>query len=278
MAPVSDWTRPPAQAELLRKIDEHAGDAVELLREPQLLVDTDWAEEWRRIQRARKHVDSAERWDKRAPSFGVARSVSPYVTRFIELLDLREGDTVFDMGCGNGAVAIPLALAGHHVVARDFSRGMLESLAAGAAEAGVADRIDAAKLAWEDDWAAAGLEPGSVDVAFASRSVITADLGAALAKLSSMARRHACVSVSTGYTPMMSPTMLRQLGVTAIHAYDYVYTFNILVQLGYTPEMRYIVHDRVYTFETFDEAKEQFERLLEHAGTYCDAGELAAAA
>ena len=133
-------------------------------------------------------------------------------------------------------------------------------------------------MAWEDDWEACGIMPSSVDVAFASRSVITEDLGAALAKLSRVARRHACATVSTGYTPMMSPTMLHELGVSRVLAYDFIYTFNILVQLGYVPEVSYIVHDRIFSFDSPEEGEELLLAQLEHAQTYCDAGELARAA
>lgn len=257
---------------------EHAEVLFEQQQTPQALIDTDWAAEWKRVQLARKHVDSAERWDKRAPSFGLARAVSPYVTQFVDLLDLREGDTVLDMGCGNGAVAIPLAQAGHHVVARDFSQGMLRELAGAVEAEGVQGRVDFARMAWEDDWEQAGILPRSVDVAFASRSVITTDLGEALAKLTRTARRHCAVTVSTGYTPMMSPTMLRELGVHVGHTFDFVYVFNILVQQGHQPDVRYIVHDRVFHFNSAEEAKAQFSRLLEHAGKYCDAAELEFAA
>ena len=244
----------------------------------QLLIDTDWAAEWKRVQRVHKHLDDPERWNKRSQTFGSSVIRSPYSAQFIELLELHEGDTVFDMGCGNGAIAIPLAQAGYRVIARDFSTGMLAGLEEAAAACGVCERIDAARMAWEDDWAAAGLAQGMVDVAFASRSVITADLGAALAKLSWIARRRACVTVSTGYTPMMSPTMLRDLGVSRVHAHDYLYTFNILAQLGFTPEMRYIVHDRTISFNSIDEGVAQLSEQLEHAQTYCDLGELERAA
>ena len=251
-------------------------EAAEL--EPALLIETDWNEEWKRIRHGRKPADCPDRWNKRAPSFGGALFTSPYAEQFIGLLALRPGETVFDMGCGNGAIAIPLAKAGHKVIARDFSEGMLAGLAEAAAAAGVEDLIDAARMSWEDDWWTCGLEPGCADVAFASRSMITKDLGDSIAKLSKAARRFACATISTGYSPMMSPTMLRELGVTSTAAHDFVYTFNILVQQGYVPEVRYIVHDRFISFDTMEEGEEGLRAQLDHARAYCDAGELEAAA
>lgn len=253
---------------------DHARCILPQANEGQLLVSTDWAEEWVRAQRGREHTDTPERWDKRASGFGNTRESSPYVEQFIALLDLQPGDHVFDMGCGNGAIAVPLAQAGFRVTARDFSAGMLECLAREAQQAGASQNIEAARMSWEDDWEACGIEPRSFDVAFASRSVITQDLGASLAKLSRVARRHACATLSTGYTPKISPTILRELGITSFAAYDYLYAFNILHQLGYLPEISYIVHDRVFHFDSAQDVREQFLDLLAHAQGSCDASEL----
>ncbi len=244
-----------------------------------LLVETDWAEEWIRVQRGRKHVDSAERWDKRSVTFGDACGApSAYTRKFVELLDLQPDDVVFDMGCGTGALAIPLAQAGHKVIARDFSAGMLGRLTYAADQTGTTDLIDAAQMSWEDDWEAAGLEGRFADVAFASRSVITADLGAALTKLSNSAKRYACATISTGYNPMMSPRVLRELGVSQVPAYDYLYTYNVLMQLGYLPEVQFIISDRVENFDSVEEGVEIFAGMLEHARSYCLPEELEAAA
>ncbi len=49
---------------------------------------------------------------------------------------------IVEIGGGTGRIAIPLALAGHHVIAIDRSRPMLERLADRAAAAGVSDRIE----------------------------------------------------------------------------------------------------------------------------------------
>lgn len=253
---------------------EHAQEVLPGAQEPQALLDTDWGREWVRVRLAKKHVDSSGKWDKRAPSFGSVRAPSPYVDQFIELLDLEPGDSVFDMGCGNGAIAIPLAQAGYRVTARDFSQGMLSQLDQEAREAGVRDLIDSARMSWEDTWEDFGIEPNSFDVAFASRSVITNDLAAALKKLSTVARRHACVTVSTGYTPKISPTILHDLGITAKNSSDYLYVFNILHQMGYYPAVTYTVQDRVFHFDSKEEALQQFADLLDHASKYCEETEL----
>ena len=53
----------------------------------------------------------------------------------------RLGGPVVDLGCAAGRIAVPLAAAGHDVVAVDADPEMLAVLMERAAEAGVADRI-----------------------------------------------------------------------------------------------------------------------------------------
>lgn len=237
----------------------------------QSLIDTDWGEQWAREQGRYHADDSAEYWDKRAPKFGTKRGVSPYQVAFVEKLALEPGDVVFDMGCGNGGIAIPLAKAGYHVIARDFSSGMLAELAREAEEAGVIDGIDYARMSWEDDWEACGITPGMVDVAFASRSIITADLKAALRKLSRVARKRACATVSTSASPHVSCDILKSLGATRVKARDAVYAFNILVQLGYNPEVSYIVSKRCDAFDSREDALAAMQRMIEGGAPYLSA-------
>ena len=140
-----------------------------------LLTTRDWNEEWKELQKARRAADDASHWDKRAATFGSKDAPNPYVERFLKLAAIRPGESVLDMGCGTGALSMPLGAAGHLVVAADFSRGMLGVLEGELAERGIAS-VTPKLMSWEDDWAAHGVLPGSVDVAVASRSIATADL------------------------------------------------------------------------------------------------------
>lgn len=49
---------------------------------------------------------------------------------------------IVEIGGGTGRIAIPLALAGHHVIAIDQSRPMLDRLAERTTAAGVSDRVE----------------------------------------------------------------------------------------------------------------------------------------
>ncbi len=88
--------------------------------------------------------EGCEIWDRKARFWDALhgeagngfhrRLIEPSV---LQLLDLRAGETVLDIGCGNGALARRLAALGARVTAFDFSRNMIE-LARGRGNAGAA--------------------------------------------------------------------------------------------------------------------------------------------
>lgn len=152
-----------------------------------LLTATDWNEEWKELQKVRRHADDAAFWDKRSATFTTKDAPNLYVEKFLEYAEIRPGETVFDMGCGTGALAVPLGEAGHKVVAADFSQGMLDQMQARLNEAGVRT-VFPKLMSWEDNWPAFGVREGMTDVAVASRSIATADLRDALLRLTEVAR------------------------------------------------------------------------------------------
>jgi SAM-dependent methyltransferase len=227
-----------------------------------LLSTTDWNEEWKELQKARRHADSAEYWDKRASTYSSKDSPNSYVRQFIEFAAIRPGETIFDMGCGTGSLAVPLGAEGHKVVAADFSQGMLDQMERRLQEANI-HTVFAKHMSWEDDWAAFGVRPGMTDIALASRSIATADLRESLLRLTEIARRRVCITLSTGSSPRIDERMLAAVGLPHIFGRDYWYAFNILVSEGITPEVRYIRSTREDTFETPEEAHEKMSRMID---------------
>lgn len=227
-----------------------------------LLSTNDWNEEWKRLQKARRKADDASYWDERSKTFGTKLGANPYADRFIELADIREGETVLDMGCGTGALSIPLGQAGHRVLAADFSSGMLDVLRDGLESAGVSC-VKPLKMSWSDDWAGAGVGKGRVDVALASRSIATDDMRDSLLRLTDVARRRVCITLATGSSPRTDGRIMEAIGLQNLVGRDYLYAFNILAQAGMRPEVSYIDSERDDAFEDADDAYRTCARMVE---------------
>ena len=101
------------------------------------------------------------------------------------------------------------------------------------------------------------------DVAFASRSIAVADLRSALRKLSSIARRRCCITMTTGTSPRVDARVLAELGVDAELNRDYIYAFGMLAQAGFEPEVRYIHSSRKDSFESEGDAFGDFSQMID---------------
>lgn len=229
-----------------------------------LLTTYDWNEEWKRLQQLRRHADDASYWDERSKTFATKDAPNPYVDRFLELARIEPGETVLDMGCGTGALAVPLGRAGHTVVAADFSQGMLEQLRGELAAQGICG-VKPLLMSWEDDWESFGVLPNSADVAVASRSIVTADLRESLMRLTDAARRRVCITLPTGASPRTDERLLAAVGLDCRVGRDWLYALNILASEGIKPELAYIESLRKDTFDTGEEAYETLARMVDDA-------------
>ena len=208
--------------------------------------------------------ESLEYWNKRAETIGGCASMrnkNGYMPRLVDMLALEEGQTLFDMGCATGGLAVPLARAGHFVCARDFADRMIEKLQETVRSESLS--IDAAVMAWEDDWDAAGIEPKSFDVAVASRSLPVKSDGVAeyLSKLDRVARVKAAVTVSASVPPAFDPRLLAHLGREVPSPRNHVEVIGALADLGRFPTIGYIPFERPMRFEDGDEALFELRRL-----------------
>lgn len=152
----------------------------------------DWNLLWKSTKKLEDDNSKSEFWDSYASNFRKKTDgPDPYAESFYNLMEALPGDTIFDMGCASGTLAIPFAQKGHEVYAADFSGEMLKVLMKGAEEAGVADRIHPVQLDWNEDWSVRDDLP-VCDIAIASRSLIFKDLTSSLKKLESAASRRCC--------------------------------------------------------------------------------------
>lgn len=212
----------------------------------------DWNRLWHEEKNTTKKRHSSDYWDSFAPKYRKHPGKSTYETDFLTLADIKPGETVFDMGCASGTLALPLAEAGHNVFAADFSNGMLELLNQQIAERDLSHRITTMHLDWNEDWSCYDIPV--CDVAIASRSMIVSDLESALDKLQSKAKRKVCIVEPTTESPHFNVNIANYIGYSRFPRPDYMYLINILFKKGIMPELRYIYSRRTDYFESPEEA------------------------
>lgn len=203
--------------------------------------------------------DSRDYWNHRAATF-TRTATCDYELWLMRLLALDPADTLLDMGCATGTLAVPLARAGHRVHACDFAEAMLAILNQRAAQESLP--ITPHLLAWDDDWQAAGLGENSVDVAFASRSLMAADVQPYICKLDLAARAKAAVVVPGGSLPSADPQLLAHLGRPAAPPRAVESVKRVLADLGRVPVLSTTTTTlRPMRFASFKEGLANLRRL-----------------
>ncbi len=189
--------------------------------------------------------DSRAHWDSKAASFAHKPTRSDYVHQLIELMNLAPGETLFDMGCGSGTLSVPVAEAGHDVIAVDFSSAMLRELAQNAEEHGVASRIQQFQRSWQESWE--GLPQG--DVALSSRSFVTSDLADGIAKLEGQATKRIILTCGAGDLPYKDARIFAAMGrpeESFMRPVELMTIANYLWTSGRLPRIDYIEYPGVW--------------------------------
>ena len=215
----------------------------------------DWNLLWKQAK-SRKTWKSkkASDWNNKADSFAKRTATSLYIDRFLDLLAPRPEWSVLDVGCGPGTLALPLATRVRRVTGLDFSERMLEILAEKAADRKT-NNVTVHHCAWEDDWQAHNI--GRHDVAIASRSLAVSDLKTALVKLTTHARCLVAVTDRVGAGPF-DPDAFTAIGRPLSTGPDYIYTVNLLYQMGYLPKIDYIELEQEVCYPDEQEALEGY--------------------
>jgi len=222
---------------------------VSAVQEPGAL---DWNARWRAAVASKwpGRENNASYWNRRAPSFPRHGEDSTYARAVLELLAPQPDWTVLDVGCGTGALAVPLAGLVRSVTAMDFAQAMLDQLQREALSLGIGN-IRPLHLGWEDDWPSAGVTPH--DVALASRSLVVEDLEGSMRKLDAHARRRVCIGAPVGPGPF-DRHALAAVGRSFQQRPDYLYVYNLLHQMGIYAQVKVIEVDDEWTFTSPEEA------------------------
>ena len=239
----------------------------------------DWNREWKKTRDENGHSNSVDFWNDFAPRF--RKKPEPgkldiYAEEFYRLAEIEPGDTIFDMGCASGTLAIPFAQKGHEIYAADFSPKMLEILAEDSAKLGLADRIHTMQLDWNEDWSKR--EIPVCDIAISSRSLISDDLESCLLKLEQAASKRVCLGVWTPGNHRFDRKIAEAIGYNYSDCGAFVYIMNILFEKNRRPKLSYIEGPfKTQKYGSFEEcvsavadsfpdglSGEQYDRLVEY--------------
>ncbi|HTO98089.1 MAG TPA: class I SAM-dependent methyltransferase [Myxococcales bacterium] len=226
--------------------------------EPEKSAWVDWNEAWKAARARAARRGGSEAWDRRAPSFARHPGRSGYVEKMLSLIDAGPSWSVLDVGCGSGALALPLARKVRSVIALDFSPRMLDILRGRCVEQGLGN-VQTVLGAWEDDWEKLGI--GACDLALASRSLIVEDLRGALLKLHRAARRQVILTQPVGTGPI-DPRIFAAAGRTHVSGPDYLYPLNMLRQLGIRARLDFIPVAQAHRFASVGEALDGLAWML----------------
>jgi SAM-dependent methyltransferase len=186
------------------------------------------------MARAGRRVKSAADWDARAATMSRGVFSGPFVEGFVARLDLADGDTLLDVGCGPGTIGLTVAPRLSHVYGLDFSQGMLDALVDNARARGLVN-VTPVRRAWDESWD----DVPVCDVVVASRSTQVADLEAALLKLNARARRLVCLTHTVGGR-FLDSAIYDVLGRDDEPLPDYLYVLAILHRHGIHPRLDYL--------------------------------------
>ena len=188
--------------------------------------DIDFADLYRRHMAAVRRPKSAEEWDVRAEAMTLPPADTGYTAEFVRRMNLSGCDTLLDVGCGLGNIALAVAPKLSQVYGLDYSPRMLARFAQHAREQG-ASGAHAILRSWDDDWH----DVPVCDIVVASLSTAVMDMADALRKLHAKARKRVYLtSVVNG-----------QPGDASRPAWpDYIYILNILHAMGIHARVDYM--------------------------------------
>ncbi len=224
--------------------------------------DIDWHKLWlyeqeRKSWKRKKKKD----WNSRAASFAKRTADSDFSGLFLQYMNPDPSWSVLDVGCGPGTLAIPLAERGVQVTALDASEVMLEQLHLRTVQTGVTS-ITPVHASWTDSWQDLGLQKH--DVVIAARSIANTDLKQGLEKVCRFATQKVFVVDRVGPGPF-DPDLFQAIGRDFQPGPDFVFTLNVLLQMGITPRLDYIEFDQKRTYANEDEALEGVAWMIDEA-------------
>lgn len=200
-----------------------------------------------------KHFKVADRaisdrafWDDRATQLMATGADSvlsenrddAYIAALLARIVAHENDTILDVGCGTGKLALSLAPKVKQVYGLDFSEKMLEISQRSAADLQVSNYQLILK-SWYDNWD----EVPICDICISSRSSMVSSIEAALDKLNDKARKAVYMTLVVD-KEFVNRALYQLLNRDHMIRFpSYIYALNILYQQGYLVTVDFINND-----------------------------------
>jgi SAM-dependent methyltransferase len=199
------------------------------------IQDIDFGQLYRQHMAAVGRAKPPSVWDARADGIKPPSANDPYTRAFVQRMDLSGCETLLDVGCGAGNIALAVAPSLRTVVGLDYSPRMLALFQQNAQAQGVPD-ARAILRSWTDDWA----DVPECDVVVASRSTAVMDMEQALGKLHDKARKRVYLTSLVGGR-FSDVTLQAAIGRPVPPALpDYIYVVNILHAQGIQARVDFI--------------------------------------
>ncbi len=208
-------------------------------------------------------------WDRSADMYNqMAKMEKSYTLNQINAFDTSKNDTVLDIGCGPGRIAVPMAQRAKSVTALDSSEKMLAYCQQNAREAGVTN-LKPHLLDWKDAVVGENLEQH--DIVIASRSPGMSDIK----RISRFAKKYAVV-IAWANAPNI-PTIIGDLfkGIETARRLPpmkinrdvgFNVTYNIIYDAGYDPNIRIVTDGFTQDFASREEAYAELWKLHDVPG------------
>lgn len=219
---------------------------------PENPCKVDWNQLWK--EQVEKLPKKKDLWNSIAPQFNEWMDKDDYPAEFISKIKIEPNDTVLDVGCGNGAITIPLAQKARSVTALDSSTRMLEFLGK---KAGHPSNIHMINKGLEEVDAQ---EIGYHDVVVASRSLNgIADIQAQLEKLDRIARKYVYITLWGVDNRKFENEMAELLGREGHQNPEYILVYNILYEMGIQANVEFLKSNTRNHYSNMDEALDRIK-------------------
>ena len=177
---------------------------------------------------------SSDDWDKKAKNMNINIQNSIYTKDFIEKIDFSNANSLLDIGCGPGTIALNVASKMEIVYALDYSSSMLDCVEDNCKNSNITN-VKTINKSWYDNWD----DVPNADIVIASRSMEVRDIKEAILKLNSKSNKKVYITTKVGGS-FIDKEILNQLKREIYPRPDYIYLLNVLHDMGIYAKVDFI--------------------------------------